>query len=155
PSPIAATSAISPAPKEPAMPTARCRGAVAPEHGRWHDNRWQPYVRHGRNPASRRRIRAQMSGCPLFSNRYRNGYTPMFRGKDGNPALQESAVEVGGVGGYKHYPVEQITDGEIVDTRVGGHLIGNPGHVGDLRSDRKAGIFEPLPGAENFVDLPV
>jgi hypothetical protein len=79
----------------------------------------------------------------------------MFRGKDGNPALQESAVEVGVVGDYKHYPVEQITDGGIVDTLVGGHLIGNPGHVGDLRSDRKAGIFEPLPGAENFVDLPV
>ena len=38
---------------------------------------------------------------------------------------------------------------------TGDHLIGNAGNVGDLRRDRKAGVFEPLPVAENFVDPPV
>jgi hypothetical protein len=34
------------------------------------------------------------------------------------------------------------------------HLIGNAGNFCDLARDGKAGIFEPLPGAENFVDPP-
>jgi hypothetical protein len=37
---------------------------------------------------------------------------------------------------------------------TGDHLICDSGNVRDLRWDRKAGIFEPLPGAENFVDPP-
>jgi hypothetical protein len=37
---------------------------------------------------------------------------------------------------------------------TGDHLIGNAGNVRDLRRNRKAGIFEPLPGAENLVDPP-
>ena len=38
---------------------------------------------------------------------------------------------------------------------TGDHLIGNAGNTRDLGWDRKAGIFEPLPGAEDFVDLSV
>ena len=38
---------------------------------------------------------------------------------------------------------------------TGDHLIGNAGNARDLGWDRKAGIFEPLPGAEDFVDLSV
>jgi hypothetical protein len=35
------------------------------------------------------------------------------------------------------------------------HLIGNAGNVRDFWWNREAGIFEPLPGAENFVDPPI
>ena len=35
---------------------------------------------------------------------------------------------------------------------TGDHLIGNAGNVRDLRRDRRAGIFEPLRGAEDSVD---
>ena len=38
---------------------------------------------------------------------------------------------------------------------TGDHLIGDAGDPRDLRRDRKTGIFEPLPRAENFVDPPV
>jgi hypothetical protein len=38
---------------------------------------------------------------------------------------------------------------------TGDHIIGDAGYVRDLRRDREAGIFEPLPGAEDFVDPPV
>ena len=37
---------------------------------------------------------------------------------------------------------------------TGDHLICDSGNVRDLRWDRKAGIFEPLPGAKDFVDPP-
>jgi hypothetical protein len=43
----------------------------------------------------------------------------------------------------------------IVDAVTGDHCIGDAGDLRDFRWDRKSGIFEPLPGAENFVDPPV
>ena len=51
-------------------------------------------------------------------------------------------------------PAQQIVDNAIVDAVTGDHLIGDAGDLRDLRWDRKTGIFEPLPGAENFVDPP-
>jgi AAA ATPase domain len=38
---------------------------------------------------------------------------------------------------------------------TGDHLIGNAGNVRDLGRDREAGIFEPLPSAEDFVNPPI
>jgi hypothetical protein len=48
--PITAISAISPVPREPATPADVCRGAVAPMHGGWLDNRSQPDARRERTP---------------------------------------------------------------------------------------------------------
>jgi len=79
----------------------------------------------------------------------------MFRREDGEPFLQEAAIEIRIVGDDEHYPVEQTVDGGIVNAVTCDHLIGNAGHVRNLRWDRNGGIFEPLPGAENFVDPPV
>jgi len=79
----------------------------------------------------------------------------MFRGEHGKPSLQEAAVEIRVVGDDEHYLAQQIVDGSIVNAVTRDHLIGNAGNLRDLRWDRKAGIFEPLPGAENFVDPPV
>jgi len=42
-------SAISPVPKEPVMPAALCRGALAPAHEGWSDNRSQPDARRERS----------------------------------------------------------------------------------------------------------
>ena len=58
------------------------------------------------------------------------------------------------VGDDEDAPAKQIGDGCIVDAVTGDHLIGNAGDFCDLARDRKAGIFEPLPGAENLVDPP-
>jgi hypothetical protein len=80
---------------------------------------------------------------------------PMFRGEGGEPSLQETAVERGVVGDDEHYPPEQIVDGSIINAVTRDHLVGNAGNVRDFWWDREAGIFEPLPGAENFVDPPV
>src|ERR1700758_3135704 len=52
-------------------------------------------------------------------------------------------------------PAQQIVDSAIVDAVTSDHLTGNPGNLCDLRRDGKAGIFKPLPGAENFVNPPV
>src|SRR4029077_20988831 len=79
----------------------------------------------------------------------------MFRGEGGEPSLQEAAVERGVVGDDEHYRAEQIVHGPIIYALTSDHLIGNAGNVRDFWWDRKAGIFEPLPGAENFVDPPV
>ena len=78
----------------------------------------------------------------------------MFCGEGGKPFLQEAAIEIRIVGDDEHDPAEQIVDGVIVNAVTGDHLIGNAGNFRDLRWDRKAGIFEPLPGTENFVDPP-
>src|ERR1700757_4492872 len=50
--------------KEPVMPAALYRGAVAPMHGGWPDNRLRPDARRERSRGNRRRIRAPMSGYP-------------------------------------------------------------------------------------------
>ena len=76
----------------------------------------------------------------------------MFRSKGGKPFFQEAAVERSVVGDDEHDLLQQIVDGLIVDPLTGDHLIGNAGDVRDLRRDRAAGIFEPLPGAKDFVD---
>ena len=78
----------------------------------------------------------------------------MFRGKNRKPLLKEAAIEICIVGDYEDYSIEQIVDGTFVNVVTGYHLIGNAGNFGDFRRDRNAGIFEPLPGAENFVDPP-
>ena len=78
----------------------------------------------------------------------------MFRREDGEPFLQEAAIEIRVMGNDEHCPVQQIVDGTIVNAATGDHLIGDAGNVRDLRRDQKTGIFEPLPGAENFIDPP-
>jgi hypothetical protein len=78
----------------------------------------------------------------------------MFRREDGKPFLQKPAIESRVVGDYENHPAQQIVDGAILYAMTGDHLIGNAGNVRDLRRNRKAGIFEPLPGAENFIDPP-
>src|SRR6266404_4295467 len=78
----------------------------------------------------------------------------MFRGEQGKPFLQEATIKSGIVGDDEYGPPEQIVDGPIVNAVTGDHLIGNAGNVRDIRRDRKAGIFEPLPGAQNLVDPP-
>src|SRR6266404_57261 len=80
---------------------------------------------------------------------------PVFRGEGGKPSLQEAPVERGVVSDNEHSPPEQILDHSIINALTGDHLIGNAGNVGDLRRDRKAGAFEPFPGAEDFVNPPV
>jgi hypothetical protein len=52
-------------------------------------------------------------------------------------------------------PAKQIIDSLFVDPMAGDHLIGDAGDLRDLRWDRKAGVFQPLPGAENLIDAPV
>jgi hypothetical protein len=79
--PITAMSAISPAPREPAIPAVLYRGAVAPRHGGWPDNRLRPGARRERTRGNRRRIRVQMIGCPRLSNQYRNGCMPNVLGR--------------------------------------------------------------------------
>jgi hypothetical protein len=59
------------------------------------------------------------------------------------------------MGDDEYDPTQQIVDGVIVNGVASDHLIGNAGNFRDLGRDRKAGIFEPLPGTENFVDPPV
>ena len=59
------------------------------------------------------------------------------------------------VGDDQHDSAQQIVDGSIVDSVTSDHLIGDAGNGRDLRRDRNAGIFKPLPGAENFVDPPI
>ncbi len=76
----------------------------------------------------------------------------MFRGEGGKPFLQEAAVEIRVVGDDEHYPAQQIVDGSIIDAVTGDHLIANTGDLRDLGRDRESGIFEPLPGAQDFVD---
>ena len=76
PWPIFAMSVVVPVPREPATPAVLHREAVAPAHEGWPGNRSQPDARHGRTRGNRRRIRAQMSGYPRPSSRYRNGCTP-------------------------------------------------------------------------------
>src|SRR5215472_13556364 len=78
----------------------------------------------------------------------------MFGGESGKSFLHEAAIEIGVVGDNEHYPVEQIVDSVIVDAFTGDHLVGNASNLRDLRRDRDAGVFEPLPGAEDFVDPP-
>jgi hypothetical protein len=73
----------------------------------------------------------------------------------GKSFLQEAAVEIRMMGNDEDDPAKQIIDGAIVDALTGDHLIGNAGDLDDFRRDRKAGIFEPFPSAENFVDPPV
>jgi hypothetical protein len=58
------------------------------------------------------------------------------------------------VGDDEHYPAQQIIHSAIVDAVTGDHLIGNAGNVRDLGRDRKARIFESLPGAQDSVDPP-
>ena len=58
------------------------------------------------------------------------------------------------MGDNEHDLLQQIVDGLLVDALTGDHLIGDAGDVRDLRRDREAWIFEPLPGAEDFVDPP-
>jgi|SRR5271163_477172 len=77
---------------------------------------------------------------------------PMFRGEGGKASFEEAAVEIGMMGDDEHYPAKQIVDGAFVNPVIGDHLIGDAGNGRDLRRDGKAGIFEPLPGAENLVD---
>src|SRR6266446_4034922 len=79
---------------------------------------------------------------------------PVFRGERGKPSLQEAPVERGVVSDNEHSPPEQILDHSIINALTGDHLIGNAGNVRYLRRDRKAGVFEPLPGTENLVDPP-
>jgi hypothetical protein len=54
----------------------------------------------------------------------------------------------------EYHPVQQIVDGAIVNALAGDHRIGNAGDLRDFRRDRKARMFEPFPGAEDFVDPP-
>ena len=79
----------------------------------------------------------------------------MFCGEGGKPFLQEAAVEIRIVGDDEHYPAKQIVDSGIVNAMTGNHLIGDAGNACDLRRDRNVRIFQPLPGAEDFVDLSV
>ena len=44
---------------------------------------------------------------------------PMFRREDGEPFLQEAAIEIRVVGDDEHYPPQQIVDGAIVDAVTG------------------------------------
>ncbi len=78
----------------------------------------------------------------------------MFRGEGRKSLFQEAAVEIRVVGDDEQYPAQQIVDGSIVNAMTGDHLICDAGNVRNLRRDRETGIFEPLPGAENFVDPP-
>src|SRR5690242_5335717 len=80
--------------------------------------------------------------------------SPMFRGEGWKPFLQEAAVEISVMGDDEDDPDQQIVDGSIIDAKTGDHLIGNAGDGRDLRRDRKAGIFGPLPRAEDFVNPP-
>jgi hypothetical protein len=78
----------------------------------------------------------------------------MFCREDPNPFLPEAAVELCMVGDDEHDPTQKIIDGVFVDAVTGDHQIGNAGNFRDLGWDGKAGIVEPLPRAENFVDPP-
>jgi hypothetical protein len=78
----------------------------------------------------------------------------MLRREHRNPFLQEAAVEIRMMGDHEHHPAQQIVDGSIVDAVTGDHLIGDAGNGRDVRRDGKAGIFEPLPGAQDSVDPP-
>ena len=78
----------------------------------------------------------------------------MFCGEGGKSPLQEAAIEIGIVSDNEHYSVEQVVDSVIVDALSGDHLVGNAGDLDDLGWDRKTRIFEPLPAAQNFVNLP-
>jgi hypothetical protein len=78
----------------------------------------------------------------------------MFRGEGGKSYFQKAAIEIRIVGDEEHYPAKQIVDGVFVDAVTGNDLIGNAGNFRDLRRDRKSGIFEPLPGAKDYVDPP-
>jgi hypothetical protein len=51
----------------------------------------------------------------------------------------------------EYHSAQEIVHGSIVDAVTGDRLICDSGNVRDLRWDRKAEIFEPLPGAKNFV----
>jgi hypothetical protein len=79
----------------------------------------------------------------------------MFCDEGWKSFLQEAAVEISFAGDDEHYPAQQIVDGTIINAVTGNHLIGDVGNRRDLGWDRKTGIFEPLPGAENVVDPPV
>ena len=78
----------------------------------------------------------------------------MLCGEDGKASLQEAAVERGVVGDNEDDPAQKIVDGLIVDDTTRDRFVGDAGDVRDLARDREAGIFEPLPGAKDFVDLP-
>jgi len=78
----------------------------------------------------------------------------MFRGEGGKSFFQEAAIEIRIVGDEEHYPAKQIADSGIINPATSDHLIGDAGNSRDLGRDRETGIFEPLPGAENFVDSP-
>src|SRR5689334_16710948 len=79
---------------------------------------------------------------------------PMFFSKGRKPFLQKVAVEIRMMGYDQHHPAQQIIDGTVIDAVPGDHLIGDAGNPGDLRREGSAGIFEPFPRAENFVDPP-
>jgi hypothetical protein len=98
------------------------------------------------------RRRADTLGLPIDIE---TAARPMFGGERGKPSLQEAAIKIRVVGYDKHHSAQQIVDDSVVDAMTGDHLIGNAGDLRDLGGDGKAGIFEPLPGAENSVDRPV
>ena len=147
-------SVVSRSPAEPGMPAALNREAAAPVRGRWRDNRWQPDARRGKTRASRRRIRAPMSGYPRLSNLHQRGCRPnVWRRRwevaspgngDRNPHCEHD----------EHHPVEQIVDSVIVDAATGDHRIANAGDLRDLGWDLNARICAPIPGAENLIDPP-
>ena len=78
----------------------------------------------------------------------------MFRGESSKSFLQEATGEIRIMRDDEDNPVEQIVDGSIVDAVTGDHLIGNAGDLRDLGRDARARIFQPFPGAENFIDPP-
>jgi hypothetical protein len=74
----------------------------------------------------------------------------MFRGESSKSFLQEATVEIRIMRDDEDNPVEQIVDGSVVNAVTSDHLIGDAGDLRDLGRDRKAGIFEPLPGARTL-----
>ena len=94
-----------------------------------------------------------MSGCPRLSNRYRTGCTPNVSSANTGSRFSRKRRSKSALWAMTSTTrPQQIVDGAIVDAVTDDHLIGNAGNLRDLGRDRNAGIFEPLPGAENFVD---
>jgi hypothetical protein len=77
---------------------------------------------------------------------------PVLSGEGRESFFDKAAIEGSMMSDDEDDPPKQIIYGTIVNALAGDHFIGDPGDFRDLRRDRKAGIFEPLPGTKYLID---
>jgi hypothetical protein len=74
----------------------------------------------------------------------------MFRSEGGKSSLQEAAVEIHVVGNDKHYPVEQVVYGAIIDAATGGLLVTTEAMVAEKPEKKTPPAMPPGGGMDGF-----